>query len=236
MKAVSAKCGEKLSRGANGTGWRLWLGVLMIALGTTSCVTDTGRPSVADLRSKDRRNLAVVLIRVVTEIDGENIPAFWRADWDPYYSIWLGLGSFFSGGKLEQVPQRFFSEATRLDGWTYLLLEPGIYYLSPQPPISEVNSTNAKTPPRWHFQVPQNVPVIYIGTLFVPGRGHKVWLLPKLRVMQVFDEERFAVRDESGLADNLYQAWLKHLGPITNELVKPSWPSEPIILETPPGR
>jgi hypothetical protein len=236
MKTRLRKNGERwVGPAKTGSRW-LWLGAVVTALMTSSCALNVARPGAADLRTKDGHNKAVVLIRVVTEIDGQGLPAF-RATY-PQDSIWLGLGDFSSGGKLEIAPQQFFSKETRLNGWTYLLLEPGIFYLAPHPPQNEnafaYDRSWKETPPRWRFEVPRNVPVVYVGTLFVPGRGR--WLIFGGRMMQAFDEKRFEIRDESALAESIHQTWLKELGPITTQLVQRHSPSDPIILETPPGR
>jgi hypothetical protein len=91
-----------------------------------------------------------------------------------------------------------------------------------------------KTLPCWTFEVPRNTPVVYGGTLFVPGRGR--WLISGGRMMQAFDAVRFEVRDETALAESIHQTWFKDFGSLSTQLAHKHSPSEPIILETPPGR
>ena len=190
-------------------------------------------PSPGEL-TKDGHARAVVLLRLKTEIDGRSRPAF--AGYPD--CVWLGLGDFFSGGQLEPAPMRFLSRGTRLDGWAYLLLEPGIYYLAPHPPQNENVFAYAKSwahaRPTWRFEVPRDASALYIGTLFAPGYGQ--WqLFGGCRVRQ-FAVARFEVDDETSTARTLHEQWLKSFGPLTTELAKPWLPSESIILETPPGR
>jgi hypothetical protein len=213
----------------------LRLGTVLIALAASSCM-NVGRPTAEDLRTKDGHDRAVVLIRMVTEIDGRKAPVFTATYANS--SIWLGLGGFSTGGKLQVAPLRFFSKETRLDGWTYLLLEPGVHYLAPHPgqntdAVTYDNSWK-KTSPRWRFEVPRNVPVVYVGTLFAPGRGQ--WVLFGDRALYEFEENRFEVRDESVAAEAIHETWLKDLGSLTTKLAVNHSSSEPIILETPPGR
>ena len=213
----------------------LWLGMVVIALAASGCV-NVGRPTVNDLRTKDGHNRTVVLIRVVTEIDGRKLPAFPGAY--GLDSIWLGLGGFSSGGKIAVAPLQFFSKETRLDGWTYLILEPGIYYLAPHPPQNEnafaYDASWKQTSPCWRFDIPRNVPVIYVGTVFVPGTG--LWQIFGGRRLYDFDIKRFDICDESAAAGTIHEAWLEDLGPLTTRLVENYSSSEPIILESPPGR
>lgn len=236
MKTRSHNLGRPSAGRAETLSWRLWLGLVVIAFLTSSCAFNTARPSAADLRSEDGRNRAVVLIRVVTEIDGKDSPAFPSSISED--SIWLGLGDFSTGGKIRPAAQLFLSADTRRNGWTYLLLEPGIYYLAPHVFQNDnafaYDASWEATPPRWRLEVPSQPAVIYAGTLFVPGAGR--WMLFRGRRMYQFEPQHFQVRDESTLAATIQQAWLKDLGPISTQLVHPHSSYEPIILETPPGR
>ena len=213
----------------------LWLTVAIAVLLATGCA-NVPPQSPADLQTKDGHKRALVLLRVLTEIDGRTLPAFSA----PYAlgSIWLGLGDFSSGGKLRIAPLGFFSKETRLDGWTYLLPEPGVYYLAPHSPQNENSFAYDRSwkqmTPCWRMEIPRDATVVYGGTLFVPGWG--IGQIFGGRRLQVFNMRRFEVRDESAAAEGLREAWLKNLGPLTIHLVQSQSPSEPLILETPPGR
>lgn len=215
--------------------WRL-CGFAALALVVTGCVSPSGPPGPKDLQANASSRRAVVLLRVVTEVDGQTSLAFSHVM--PADCIWLGLGDFSSGGKVKPAPLRFLSKETRLDGWTYLDLEPGIYYFAPHPPIFQDTSTYdnswSKLPPIWQLEVPRNAPVIYAGTLFVPGKGR--WMLLGPRSLVRFDEQRFEIRNETSLAEAIWRTWLQNLGTLTVKLVEPHSPGEPIILDTPPGR
>ncbi len=214
------------------------LGALLFALGASGCVI-IGRPPTPQelgLEPDAGHRKAVVLVRVLTEIDGRPSPAFPSAVRED--DLWLGLGDFSSGGKIRDAPLRFFSRDTRKNGWAYLLLEPGIYYLAPHPPQNgdafSYLASWGRTPPSWHFEVPRGAPVIYIGTLFVPGTGQ--WMIGGGRRLRRFDPGRFEIRDETVLAEQIRESWLKDLTPLTSHLGVPHSAGEPIILETPPGK
>lgn len=213
----------------------LSLGMAAMALATSSCM-NIGRPTTEEIFPKDGYRKTVVLIRVVTEVDGQVSPAF-RATYSAD-SIWLGLGGFSSGGRLEIAKLHFLSKETRLDGWTYLLLEPGIYYLAPHPPQNEnsfaYDRSWKETVACWRLEVPRDARVVYGGTLFVPGKGR--WMIFGPRSLVKFEPSRFEVRDESTLAKSIQDTWLRELGTLTVKLVENFSTSEPIILETPPGR
>lgn len=210
------------------------LAIVLILL-TAGCAS-TPPQNAAELQTKDGHARAVVLLRVLTEIDGRTLPAFPAAY--ALDSLWLGLGDFSSGGKLRVAPLAFFSKKTRLDGWTYLLLEPGLYYLGPHPPQNENSFAYDRSwrgmTPCWRLEIPRDAGVIYAGTLFIPGRG--MGQIFGGRRLQAFDRQRFEVRDETIFAERMWESWLKGLGRLATRLVTPHAATEPLILETPPGR
>lgn len=212
------------------------LGLLVVALGVAGCAWNGRVPTAKDLRTKQGRPRAVVLLRVVTEIDGHPNPAFPSVV--PMDSLWLAWGDFASGGTLRPAPQAFLSPETRKDGWTYLLLEPGVHYLGVNTPQNgdsfSYDASWRRLPPRWRLEVPANATVIYAGTLFVPGTGSA--LIFGGRRLQRFAPERFEIRDEVGRAEGIHATWLRELGPLTAQLVQPHRAAEPLIFETPPGR
>ncbi len=164
------------------------------------CAWSNRVPTAINLQTRQGRPRAVVLLRVVTEIDGRPNPAF--PSILPQDSLWLAWGDFSSGGRLREAPQAFLSKATRKDGWTYLLLEPGIHYLGVNAPqnsdaFSYAGSWRGQAP-RWRLEVPAGATVVYGGTLFVPGSG--LALIFVGRRMRQFAVERFEIRDETRLA------------------------------------
>lgn len=212
------------------------LGLLVAGLGVAGCAVGGQVPRTKDLHNKKGRPQAVVLVRLVTEIDGRPNPAFPSVL--AMDSVWLAWGDFTSGGRLRLAPQGFLSPESRKEGWTYLLLEPGIHYFGVNTPQNSDSFTYdaswRQLPPRWRLTVPTNTPVVYAGTLFVPGSGS--WLIFGGRQMQQFDPERFEIRDETERAAEIHAKWLAKLGPLTTQLVKPHRAGEPLVFETPPNR
>ena len=218
------------------------LGALVLMLQTIGCASFQP-PLLADLQPPDGRDRALVLVRVVTEVDGQRIPAF-QGTSPEFSGLWLGLGDFSSGGRLRMATQAFFSRETMQEGWAYLLLEPGIYYFAPhgigpyaiqrfEYPSDYAGSFGYITPV-WRLEIPRNVTAVYVGTLFVPGRGSP--LIFGGRQLEAFSPERFEVRDESALADDICAKWLQDFGKLSTHLMQPHSSTEPLILETPPGR
>lgn len=212
-------------------GWVVLAGLL------SGCVFSTGRPPADVVAARDGPGRAVVLVQLTTRIDGRELPAM--PAMLPMDSIWLAWGGFDTGGRLEMARQRFFSNESRREGWTYLLLEPGIHYFSVNTPQGggaiDYDRSWRHLPTAWRLDVPEGVPVIYAGTLYVPGDGSR--MLFGGRRLQRFHVAEFEVRDESGEAAWIHSRWLSHLGPMRSVLMQPHDPSAgPVLIETPPGR
>ena len=214
---------------------KICLLALALAMIGPSCATIAGPPRAKQLQTHDGRQNSILLLRVVTEVDGRTAPPF--PSWLSLDDVWLGLGDFSSGGEIKSAPLRFLSAETRQEGWTYLLLQPGTYYLAAHEPVSTSASTyNAqwKTRPRWSVEVPAGARLCYGGTLYVPGRGR--WMLFAPRRLAEFDRTRLEVRDESTLAQKIANQWFPTLLPISVALAKEHHVGDTIILQTPPGK
>ena len=127
------------------------------------CAT-TGVPTPKERTSIQDGKLAIVLLRIEYELaDGNPIDPF--KGWDSRYWLNIGSGSVLVGGKTERVKNRFISPETRKQGWTYLILEPGIHYLVFAGPVHTWERKNLNYGPRFKVNIPLNNQLVYVGTL-----------------------------------------------------------------------
>lgn len=144
--------------------------ILFILLaGCASTGTPDGK-ELAEIRSIQK---SVVLLRVDARIGNRPYQAFKNDLVDD--NLCFGLGSFDTGGRLHRIEkQRFLSTESRLNGWTYLVLTPGTYYLTIQPARRTDIFTYQRrfdAPPRWRLEVPPKASILYAGTLRLNGVG-----------------------------------------------------------------
>lgn len=209
--------------------------VLIFALGGPGFAARRGPPAAHELHTKDGRPLAVLLLRVVTEVDGQPAVAFRHAS--AVDDVSFGISDFSTGMSAKPVAVRFLSDETREDGWVCLMLEPGLRYIATREPIS----TNAfayerrwKTCPRWSVEIPKGARLVYGGTLFLPGTGR--WMALGRRQMVRFDDSRLEVRDESAGAGAICEKWLPDLLPMFVQLAREHRAGDTMIIETPSGK
>lgn len=89
-----------------------------------------------------------------------------------------------------------------------------------------------RTPPSWRLEVRPQIAAMYAGTLSAPRTGRGVKGAGR---SHFFDRDRFEVRDESAEAREIHGKWMIGIEPLTTHLVSSQSPSEPLIIETPPG-
>lgn len=114
------------------------LAVLLIA-GLAGCAPSMSirPPTASDIESVRNRQQAVVLFRLTTTIDGKAVSPLDPGDSNNAVRIYLAsLGNM---GAPMRVTPASFSQSTAADGWHYLLLSPGVYYLLVLPPGVEQN-------------------------------------------------------------------------------------------------
>jgi hypothetical protein len=147
----------------------LMIAALVILAGCASMDAPTGR----ELEDVLTGHKTIVLLRVEANIGHSPYEPF-KADLVDD-NICFGLGSFETGGHLRRIEnQRFLSPESRREGWTFMVLTPGIYYLTVQPArrtdlYSYIHRFNA--PPRWQLDIPEGARVLYAGTIRVSGIG-----------------------------------------------------------------
>ncbi len=208
---------------------------MLLVLGGGCATVKPGAPGAQDVSMQGGRQQTVLLLRVVTEVDGESSPAFRSTA--PDDDIWLGLANFSSGLNLKPAELQFLSDGTRTEGWTYLLVQPGVQYIGAHEPRSRnVFAHNARwtTCPRWSVDIPAGARLVYGGSLFLPGNGRVIFFGPRMLVS--FDEERLEVRDESETAETIARQWFSDLLPMSIQLLKRQVPGETLIIDTPSAK
>jgi len=147
----------------------LMIATLVVLAGCASMGAPTGR----ELENVQTAHKTIVLLRVEANIGHLPYEPF-RADLVDD-NICFGLGSFDTGGHLRRIEnQRFLSPESRREGWTYMVLTPGIYYLTVQPTRgTDIFSYMGRfdAPPRWQLDIPEGARVLYAGTIRVSGLG-----------------------------------------------------------------
>ena len=219
------------------TATRVCLAAVVLALAGAGCAATSGPPRPQALPTRGAIQKAVLLVRVITEVEGKIAPPF-PSSLLSVDNLCLGVGDFSSGGKIRPAPMRFLSEDTRRAGWTYLLLEPGqIYYLAAHEPTStsaSIYDARWQTCPRWSIEIPADARLVYGGTLYLPGKGR--WMIVGPRKLASFDRAQLAIRDETALALEISKRWFPALLPMSVQLAKEHRPGDTIILQTPPGK
>ena len=204
----------------------LYLVPLVILIFLLSGCATTGLPSPKNLELINSGKRSVVLLRITCDIDGNPYKVFQSgltAD-DP---IGFGLGSFETGGKPWFIEPKFFSDQTRKDGWMYLVLEPGLYYLAVQPPYRYDSSF--PTSHLWRLDIPPKVRFVYIGTLHLPSIGENL-NFGNIRILS-FIWDNSAIRNEEDTARKIAAEFLPELQPFKTMLIVKH--EGPIILKTP---
>jgi hypothetical protein len=119
--------------------------VVVLVAGCTSAVS-VRPPAAVDIDRVKAGDLAVVLFQVRTAIDGKILSPLGAADANRHSRIYLAsLGELNAPAQIASTSP---SESAAVDGWRYLLLPPGTYYLLILPPGVEQN------PPAVAFHAP----------------------------------------------------------------------------------
>jgi hypothetical protein len=187
-------------------------------------------PSAKEIEMVRSGRRVLVLLRVVGDVNGQPYEAFKSYLTDD--NVGLALGGFETGGEPQQITSVFFlSDKTRKDGWAYLVLEPGLYYLAVQPSRTTNANTYAaqfKSAPLFRMDVPSATAIVYAGTLYLPGTQVKL-LFGDSRLS--FISEKIAVRNDEELARKIAAEFFPEFGVPKTILMRPH--KGPIILRTP---
>lgn len=205
------------------------LSLLLLATAALGGCATVAAPDAGELGEIETGRKALLLLRLVPRADGEMLEPFAQrltAD-----NMGIGVGSFETGGQVEQVESiRFFSEESRAQGWAWLTVPPGTLYLSFLPPRRTDAFTYAgmfKQAPLWRVTPGSGSGIVYAGTMVIDGDATSFTFggryLKNYRNMEV--------RDERDAARALIDRHMPGAGPMETILMQQH--KGPIILTTP---
>ncbi len=196
---------------------------LIITLSGCSLV-QVRRPNFEKETTKDPKSL--VFLRLVEELDGKPRNALTGFGFNGFH---LEAANIDKDEKLKPLLVGF-SPSTRAkkEGWIYLQMEPGSYYLKVIPPGSAQNRPVKYAPnPGFWLQVPENERLIYVGSLSVSCTSRR-WLFERFidscEAVRIDDESEAAaeiladhVPQESGrIPSRLLQDYDKPFPPLAD--------------------
>lgn len=197
---------------------RLFL--VSILVGSLAGCAAIGGPTAEERTAVASSEKAIVLLRVQCTIENERpYEPFRHAVGDD--NISLGLGSFKTGGEPERVANRFLSPESRKDGWTFLVLPHGTYYLAFYPPRRTDVFTYArsiKDAPRWRIDIPPGERIVYVGTLRISGASDP--LLFGGSIMRTIRTDEMRVANDEELARTLVKEELPAFGEARTVLMR----------------
>lgn len=126
-------------------------------------------------------------------------------------NVRISLGSFQTGGFNIISSQVFLSSNSRKQGWTYLILEPGIYYLG-----FTGRELTGKDQPRYRIDINPESPIVYIGTMHL--QCHSKWNIFGIKKCDSIDSH--AVVNEEALAKELVSENLEEMGHLKSSLMQ----------------
>jgi hypothetical protein len=142
------------------------------------------------------------------------------------------MGGFATGGEVHQILPVFLSEQARMEGWIYVLLEPGLHYLAVLPPRRTDVSSYAlmfEDAPLWRLDVPAETKLVYAGTLHLPCVEQK--LLFGARTISSIVTDESTVRNDEETACKIAAEFFQEFGVPKTVLMQRH--RGPIILRTP---
>ncbi len=133
--------------------------------------------SLHTLTSEDYKSIetgarSLVLLRVECFTDGQPCKPFTCTGMARLPLMTFGIGTFETVGEPRFVVNRFLSDESCENGWTFFLLSPGLYYLSVYGPSSAVpgGGDYLGKAPRWQVDIPENSRFVYTGCPIRPPR------------------------------------------------------------------
>jgi hypothetical protein len=191
------------------------------------CVAPTAEERTAVAASAK----AIVLFRVQCTIEnGQPYEPFRHLMDDDNISV--GLGSFKTGGVPERLANRFLSPESRKDGWAFLVVPPGTYYLAFYPPRRTDAFTYArgiKDAARWRIDIPSGARIVYAGSMRVSGASDP--LLSGGSIMRSIRADEMSVANDEELAHELVKRELPGFGEVRTVLMRLQ--QGPTILHAP---
>lgn len=204
---------------------------LILCAHLAGCASVTG-PTTSELSAIDSGGKAIVLFRIKSTIDGKPYEPFsFTVVMD---NVNFGLGSFETAGEPRPVVNRYLSEESRREGWTYLVLSPGIYYLAVRPPQRTDAFTYDRmlqSAPRWRIDVSKLSKLVYVGTLSLTGAADP--LIFGGRIMNSINSDNVIIENEQVRASKLLSEHFPGLGTLQTVLMKRWKIGDPIIIRSP---
>ncbi|MGD8494116.1 MAG: hypothetical protein PVF71_14640 [Desulfobacterales bacterium] len=144
----------------------------------------------------------------------------------------MAIGDFESGGALKPVflPKLLTAE-TGKQGWTYFMLEPGIYYIGFQGQRRTdafTYSAQWENVQRYRFDIQPDSPVVYIGSIHFECRSD--WFLFGAKYCCFI--ENHIIKNEEALAQELVSENLKEMNRPKTALMQ-LHTNETLIFRTP---
>lgn len=186
----------------------------------TSCAS-TGKPQAKEHSLIQEGKQSIVLLRISGTLDdGTSVEPFPSTFYQDNMNI--GVCSDDPEGKVERViSQKFLTPETRKQGWIYLILKPGTHYLA----FTGSRRTNAFTwekqlqnARRWRIDIPEVMPVIYVGTLKL--RCRSAWYIGGAKKCDYFDESRMVIQNETNLVKKVAADHISDYGTLQTVLMK----------------
>ncbi len=197
----------------------------LIVILTGCATTGVKLPSVQEEEAIQLKDKTIVLLRLKVEKDGE--------PFNPFSRLIVGSGHAYFRLKLanmdegeypryihrhNQVGTYFPSLEFMKEGWMYLVLKPGTYYLSFFPPGSKEPSPFDDVSPQvsaFRFNVSGGESIIYVGTLSVSCE----WSRGIIRNF-IGEYSEIVVTDETESAKKIAQASLIKYGQMSTSLMQ----------------
>jgi hypothetical protein len=185
--------------------------IVLALLPLTSCAT-IGPPSASDEEAIRHGQKTIVILRVSADLDGKPM--------DAAKHLVTRIASVDAGEPLSPV---FWvaspSAELRKKGWIYLLARPGeTYYLSFGLGMRETDSLPFPVSPHFWLHVPDNAPLVYVGSLSVSCNGR----VDFFGLHYVKECRSLSVSDESESARTALGEWSSQYGPLTTVLMNSS--------------
>jgi len=188
-------------------------------------------PNIQEEASIQLKEKTIVLLRLNVEKDGEPFNPFKRYGNRTYNTFRLKFSNMDEGEDpryIDNYPTRSRIPAvspsleSRKEGWMYLVLKPGTYYLSVFPPGSKeprkFDDVSLQVS-AFRFYVPKGEPIMYVGSLSVSCKWSK-------GIFRNFigRSSRIVVTDETESAKKIAQASLIKYGQMSTSLMQQSTP------------
>ncbi len=200
------------------------LSLVILLAGCAS--TGVRLPSVQDEEAIQLKEKAIVLLRLKVEKDGEPFNPFKRYGGSRHSYFRLKLANMDEGEspkyiyftQIWNIPAASPSLESKKEGWMYLVLKPGTYYLSFFPPGSKEPSQSDDVSPQvsaFRFYVPKGESIMYVGSLSVSCKWSR-GIIGNF----IGESSKIVVTDETESAKKIAQASLIKYGQMSTSLMQ----------------